>query len=63
MASQQGLFLITSLICMHGAIAALSTCGSWQDAYTKLHRDVLAEKRAHRYAVAVAVEAGEVREV
>ena len=58
MANRQRIFLFTTLICLHGGLAAPSACGTWQDAYTKLHRDVLAGERPPRYAVAVAVEAG-----
>ena len=59
MANRQRIFLLASLLCLHDGLAAPSACGNWQDAYTKLHRDVLAGERPPRYAVAVAVEAGE----
>lgn len=60
MSTQLGIFLLAILIGLQKAFAAPSvgSCGTWQDAYTELHRDVLAAKRPPRYAVAVAVEAG-----
>ena len=58
MPSQRGIYFITSVLCLHSALATPHLCGTWQDAYTELHRDVLAGKRPPRYAVAVAVEAG-----
>lgn len=33
-------------------------CGHWQEAYTKLHAEILSGQRPPRYAVSVAVEAG-----
>lgn len=52
---------IACLICLQGAVASSAICGDWQDAYTKLHREILIGKRPPRYAVSVAIEAGKER--
>lgn len=51
--------LFASLVCLRGVLASSLSCGDWQGAYTKLHRDIIAGRRAPRYAVNVAAEAGE----